>query len=715
MRLIARRALYLALVLNVILATAACAAVPPSDRLRQWNPSDSWQGGKQYDPRLEKTVTFWNAGIRLAEVFRKVKEQTGVSIGFRPEGDVNARICVNLYLNRDQAPSLREFMAQLSWALDCAFSYQEEEGEIRYSLLSTSMGEGDVIGLLERRAREDQEAEAKATALPREEILRVQGELRQALSLSRDEVIRRYRDHDECVLWDVLDPARRALTELYLSWPVTIAEGTTAPAVCQRYSSLSPEQQRAVLEAVRYGIEDWLKMHSESGQVLKIEGDPIEWLASVDPLVGLSVNSSSGHASVSGVVQVMQANGSWGTGVHLPRLLVGGALDSFTYVELRRLLGDVRTPEDEKRIEEEYHHRAYAEEKEPLGFGGERVRREQMPAEMEQLLNSLQVVPNLKGMYALWQVQEGVAKVSGLNIVSDCFWQPYTRDLRLLYQAPGADREAPPTALMVLKAATARLYPWRPSTSSNMTNPFSTGWEWRSAGRFLTFRSLDRDLWRAAFLPAGVVQTMDAWVESSLTPPGVKKALMVTPDWRAFARLIMDLSVPQLRWGGLLAYGDQTDYREACRQSFRQRMLDQSGVQGDVRGLRVIGALSDAQWRQARTEDLQIGGELGLATAQQWFRSRPYEPRWLSGTQDGGITNGLTSDLTAGDVLRVRGGRTDETEWEGPQPTLELQVIRGEQMIGRFMWRTALTLHPGPTDSIILPPAKPSPAVAPDG
>jgi hypothetical protein len=454
MRSISSSGLLLVAVATMALVTTACSAEPAFDQVRQWNPSESWQGGKQYDPRLERTLTFWNTGVPLAEIFRKVKERTGVSIGFRPSGDVNARVCVNLYFDPDQPPSLREVMAQLSWALDCTFSYEEEEGEIRYFLLSTSIGEGDVIGKLEQRAQEEQEAEAKETALPREEILRVQNELREALSLTREEAIRRYRDHDECVLWDVLDPARRALTELYLSWPVTISEGLTAPAVCQRYSSLSPEQQRAVLEAARYGIGDWLR---ESGQAPQIEGDPIEWLASVDPLVGLALNSSNGQASVSGVVQVMH-NGTWGApGINLSRLQVGGALNSYEYVQLRRLLGDVKTPEDEKRIEAEYLRRVYAEEKEPLDSGGARARRERMPAEMEQLLDSLHIVPNLKGMYALWQVQEAVAKVSGLNIVSDCFWQPYTRDLRLLYQAPGANKEAPPTALMVLKAATARL------------------------------------------------------------------------------------------------------------------------------------------------------------------------------------------------------------------------------------------------------------------
>jgi hypothetical protein len=700
----------LALVLSTALATTARSAVPAPDQLRQWNPSESWPGGEQYDPRLEQTVTFWNAGLPLAEVFRNTKEQTGVSIGFRPAGDVNARICVNLYLNADQPPTLREVMAQLSWAVDCTFSYEDDGGEIRYSLLSTSMGEGDVIGALERRAQEEQEAEAKETAVPEEEILRVRDELREALTLSREEAIRRYRDHDECVLWDVLDPARRALTELYVSWPIVLNKGSSAPAVCQRYSSLPPEQQQAALEAARYGIEEWVKRYSARGQAPQIEGDPIAWLASADPQVGLALLSSYGQASVSGVVQVMGKSGVWGPGIHLGRLAVGGMLDSLDYVELRRLLGDIRTPEDEERVRQEYSQRMSGAVGEPPSSDAARERHEQIPPEMERLLNSLQVLPDLKGMYALWQVQEAVAKVSGLNIVSDCFWQPYTRDLRLLYLAPGADKEAPPTALMVLKAATVRLYPWHPSEMSNMTDPFSTGWEWRGAGQFLTFRSLDRDIWRAAFLPTEVVQTMDAWVEPSLPPPGVKKAPTLTPDWRAFGRLASDLSVPQLRWGGLLAYGDPTGYREACRQSLRELMLAQvNGAMGRLESLCLISSLSEAQWQELCATGLAVGRGLPLSTVQEAFRERP---GWTFG---GVIADNVqlfdrgTASFAVGDVLRVRGGQTEKTEWEEPQPTLELQVMRRGQRIGRFAWPTSLTLRPRPVDSIPLPPTKAGP------
>ena len=64
-----------------------------------WHPSESWPGGKQFDPRLDQSVSFWGAGIPLKDVFAGVKEQTGVEIGFFPPGDANERICVTLYLN----------------------------------------------------------------------------------------------------------------------------------------------------------------------------------------------------------------------------------------------------------------------------------------------------------------------------------------------------------------------------------------------------------------------------------------------------------------------------------------------------------------------------------------------------------------------------------------------------------------------------------------
>ena len=116
--------------------------------LHPWNPSESWPGGAQFDPRLERPVNFWGAGMRLSDAFAAVKKQTGVEIGFVPAGDENERICVNLYLNREDPPNLRELMAQLSWVLDCTFACcHGDESGLDYWLLSTSARFGAVARL----------------------------------------------------------------------------------------------------------------------------------------------------------------------------------------------------------------------------------------------------------------------------------------------------------------------------------------------------------------------------------------------------------------------------------------------------------------------------------------------------------------------------------------------------------------------------------------
>ena len=122
-----------------------------------WVPSESWPGGRQYDPRLKRTVEFWGAGMPLREVFAAVKEQTGVEIGFWPPGDDNERICVNLYLNPEKPSTLRQLMAQLSWVTDCGFGVSgEEEEEPSYCLLATSMKGGAL-----RRMEEEQAANVR--------------------------------------------------------------------------------------------------------------------------------------------------------------------------------------------------------------------------------------------------------------------------------------------------------------------------------------------------------------------------------------------------------------------------------------------------------------------------------------------------------------------------------------------------------------------------
>jgi hypothetical protein len=217
-----------------------------------WSAVESWPGGIQHDERLGQTVQFWGAGIPLRDVFAGIREQTGVEIGFEPPGDVNERVCVNLYLNPDDPPTLRELMAQLSWATDCLFGYWVEGGEAKYCLHKTTLGEGMVATVLEAPERRRQLLAQQA--LGREPARREA--LREALSLSREEAIERYQGKNDLLLFAVLDPARRAMCELYLATPVGAA-GTEVrfPLLAHQFSELTAEQQAIVRGMLQQALQ----------------------------------------------------------------------------------------------------------------------------------------------------------------------------------------------------------------------------------------------------------------------------------------------------------------------------------------------------------------------------------------------------------------------------------------------------------------------------
>jgi len=122
--------------------TAQVGKTADGQPLYVWEPSQSWPGRPQFDPRLDDSVTFWSTGIPLSDVFAAVHEQTGVEIGFFPPDDQNRRVCVNVYLNPAAPPTLREVMVQLGWVTDCAFAYARDGKTMSYHLLSTSLGSG---------------------------------------------------------------------------------------------------------------------------------------------------------------------------------------------------------------------------------------------------------------------------------------------------------------------------------------------------------------------------------------------------------------------------------------------------------------------------------------------------------------------------------------------------------------------------------------------
>ncbi len=225
--------------------------------LSPWQPWESHPGGAQADERLGRVVEFWGAGIPLKDVFAEIAEQTGVEIGFWPPGDENARICVTLYLNPEGFPTLREVMVQLSWVLDCTFACSAGDGEVRYMLLSTSVGHG-VIESLRRRLAEQAEEQRRQyeqeAAETTARILLALDECLAAADLLQEELVERYRGVNDVMLATLLDPDKRGLIDFLRSVPRELLEEIPpdeGAGVELDWWELTPEQRNMVRGLVR--------------------------------------------------------------------------------------------------------------------------------------------------------------------------------------------------------------------------------------------------------------------------------------------------------------------------------------------------------------------------------------------------------------------------------------------------------------------------------
>jgi hypothetical protein len=207
------RLLPVAVLLLLGLAAPAEAGVrlylPGGPSVVAWDPSESYAGKAEADPRLDRPVRIWRAGITLAEVFATAKQQTGVEIGFWPSDDLNTRLRANLYLNPDEPPPLRALMVQLAWVVGTSYAVTDGPAERAYFLMSTSIAGGAEYSAARRREERVQERELIWEAMDAK-----LDEYRQALALSREELANRYRGTDDFMLLNLLDPARRAALRL---------------------------------------------------------------------------------------------------------------------------------------------------------------------------------------------------------------------------------------------------------------------------------------------------------------------------------------------------------------------------------------------------------------------------------------------------------------------------------------------------------------------
>jgi hypothetical protein len=640
------------LLLLTLAKHAACQAPTPLGRTAeglpfyQWDPSQSWPGGAQADPRLDRSVIAWGAGIPLGDVFASVKEQTGVEIGFFPPGDDNERICVNLYLNSENPPSLRDLMAQLSWVTDCAFAYAKSgEDEPSYHLLSTSIGAGAMsrmrgerdalIAALEAGAHPDMQVAAQI----RSDMLTRLPELATALGLTRDEAIRRYKGKDDLMLLAALDPTRRLIGELVLSLSdEQLDEAGMHVSATPRLSEMTAEQRSRIREA----LEARAPFARKRAEVLKEHGRPVgqwddwAWVQHTDPEVLVGTGNPTGSNLIVRDPEIEHEGRPYlrGFSVGFLQLVVdprwATSMSPRSQVDLRRLLGEEVSEEEEIAAFEEWnrgreqHEKATQVEAHLAGLTS-------LSADAEARLSSVNPSIGPGEAHALWQAQEVIAATSGFHIVSDCFSQR-ARSLKDDLDALQPDGAPDLTALLALKlhCAPRQQYPPFPSTGAK-------GWEWGDAGAFLRFRSEERDLWRAAFLPAHVQAEVDSWVEPYLPESADSQAaaagIRVPVDPKNCIWLLQQTTGAQRGWGGRLIYGDPTDRRNGYRSAFRGKLLE---MLREIPHLyRLLGNLSDDQWERLQAEGLTYGPDFSPPVTDE-DRNRGF---WL--------------DRRKGDVLRV--------------------------------------------------------------
>jgi hypothetical protein len=645
MRVATATAIALLLTASVALPAASQQPDSPPPPFEQWLPGESYPGGKQYDPRLDQSVRFWGAGIPLKQVFEGVREQTGVEIGFWPPSDMNERVCVNLYLNPDKPPTLRELLVQLAWVTDCAFAWERGNAGCRYALLGTSIGSSARETLLEERQetlarqRELWEGRRRQAAVENRTRLRAKfADVRDAFALPRDKLIRRYRGKDDRLLLALLDPGRRAVVEFVLGLrEYDISVLLDGAPVEYEWSSLSADQRSLAKTAL-------LQTHAGMWESEELRQQAVngtfDW--DRDPPIAIFVGGAD--------------SGSWGIGArardgetHSARPFVSAGAQLVETgdpwlpeetIALRRALGESMTEEQERQFIEQTdtqielaRRRTEVDElleRNPTTWG-------RLSMEAEGALDALPL-PEAGGRpVALWQVQEAVAIRSGLHVVSDCFWQP-SRDLSSRRQSFHPDNTGPLSALLALRLSCAALDDrYNLLWEREEGNEGALAWEWGNAGPFLRFRSTSRDVWRASFLPESVVREMTAWWEPQLTASCASDAPSAEIETHLDPRSVARVTSPiddlddiwggfRVRYGGRLTYGDPSDAREAYATAARAALCEPLAAQRW--GFRIFVGFTDEQWERIRREGLRWERDLRPEQRSRFLVDRiPQEKR----------------------------------------------------------------------------------------
>lgn len=601
-------------------ASASPALIVDGLLLRLWDPGESYQGGSQFDPRIEEPVRFWRAGASLQEVFADFGQQTGVDLGFWPPRTDEPRLPVTLFLNPQSPPSLREAMAQLMWVTGGVFAWSETADGRAYYLLSTSVGRGAAEKLVaqDRTQRQQFRSEWQAgqESLRQTASSRLE-ESRSALALSQGEAIARYQGNDDALLLDLLDPSRRTALVLLTSLPAEDLDQLLGdPAGFRRkWSAWSPDEQATIRGAF---------------------GGDTDWPAEVTIRISLDRRRGAQGFALTATVPGQQRRRPL---ARVTGLLQRGDLRGREQIALLRLMGEVRTPEQEAAMRSRQRE---AREDERA------VRQEQFAERREQALGSARnlsqattallaslYLPDTDGGAGFWELQEAVAKATGLHVVSDCFWPPR-------FGGPGMRRRAEAQAGSTLEALSAACTPgagwsvaasgggapgpagarWRPGAGGPGLSRGGGGpargmlgdlsMQWGDAGSFLRFRTRSPDMWRGALLPFDVLAQLDAWLEPAVNahaPASPRRGdTPLRDDVAKLCWLAVRLDDLQARLGGAIPYEDPNDEQAARRQELRRATLGLIAFRLPL--LRLLATLTPEQWARARSDGLRWGYDL---------------------------------------------------------------------------------------------------------
>jgi len=520
-------------------------------------------------------------------------------------------------------------------------------------------------------------------------------ELEEALSLSRDEAIRRYRGRDDLLLLVLVDPARRLAVEFLLGIGGADREMLRQEGSLSREWEEWSEQQRGLLRhAMQPCLDRWAERAPLRGGKTIPHWDDWQWVERQGLSVGVSIDDDGGFSVRAWMAEdpeyddIIRAIAAPYLHLVMDPRLPESVRPEFE-VELRKMLGEELTKAEESNLISALRWPVKAEgERRPLEEQLARYCSLSEEAESALAAVSLAVMP--WDECGLWQVEEAVGAATGLHVVSDCFWQPpRAAEEVLLYLEPGGDWQS---ALNVLRAITVAQVDFSHHLPAELESysPDVVAYEWGNAGDFLRFRNVERALWRAALLPREVEETLNAWVDvripEAIEVEAADPPIQVHLDLREFSQLAGRLTVPQRRWGGRLIYRDPTDQRNAYRHSFREIAIQR--LRADLGWYLLIARLNEDQWRMLQDEGLRWGTDVQLGPTFS--------------TQRHGMGWGQFRRLHEGDLLQLV--RT-ETEDGGEA---RLSIVRENRMWESIPLAASMRVEPKSTERLVELPEGPA-------